>query len=61
MSQKGSKGDASSRKEEAEKGPLEKNGIPDNLAEIGIDNFKNIETIDMNLINYRTYVSTPRI
>ena len=61
MSQKGSKGDASSRKEEAEKELLGKNGVPDNLAEIGIDNFKNIEAIDIKLNNFRIYVSIPRI
>ena len=61
MSQKGSKGDAPSRKEEAEKGPLGKNEVPDNLGEIGINKFKNIEAIDIKLNNFRTYVSTPRI
>ena len=52
MSQKGSKGGAPSRKEEAEKGPLGKKGMPDDLAEIGIDSFKNIDAIDIKLNNY---------
>lgn len=52
MRQKGSKGGAPSWRDEAEIGPIRKNLIPKGLVEIGIDSFKDMESIDARLKNH---------